>query len=149
MCAMQNDHLIILSSHQKDKTMPNLILEYTDNLEFDPRPFFAKLHDALATEVESIRYKGLKSRAIKLTEYHMAEGHPDYKMVNLTAVLREGRPTAVKEQIAQILIRALREEFGPRREKGEQISLATDMRELINGVAITDNTWPVEGLSKK
>lgn len=127
--------------------MPNLILEYTDNLDFDPQPFFAKLHNTLATQVDSIRMKGLKSRAIKLTEYHMAEGHPAYKMVNLTAVLREGRPQTVKEQIAQILITALREEFGPRREQGEQISLATDMRELLNGVAITDNSWPVEGLS--
>ncbi|MFK7803680.1 MAG: 5-carboxymethyl-2-hydroxymuconate Delta-isomerase [Anaerolineae bacterium] len=127
--------------------MPNLILEYTDNLNFDPTPFFEKLHHTLAAEVESIRYKGLKSRAVKLTEYHMAEGHPDYKMVNITAIIREGRPQAVKEQIAQILIRALREEFGPRRENGEQISLATDMRELLNGIAITDNTWPVEGLS--
>ena len=61
--------------------MPNLILEYTDNLDFDPVPFFEKLHHLLAAEVDSIRYKGLKSRAIKLTEYHMAEGHLDYKMV--------------------------------------------------------------------
>ena len=129
--------------------MPNLILEYTDNLDFDPIPFFEKLHHVLAAEVESIRYKGLKSRALKLTEYHMAEGHPDYKMVCITAVIREGRPKEVKEQIAQILMRMLREEFGPRRAAGEHISLATDMRELINGIAITDNTWPVEGLSNK
>ena len=129
--------------------MPNLILEYTDNLEFNPQPFFEKLHHVLAAEVDSIRYKGLKSRAIKLTEYHMAEGHPDYKMVCITAIIREGRPQEVKEQIAQILIRMLREEFGPRRAAGEQISLATDMRELINGIAITDNTWPVEGLTKQ
>lgn len=128
--------------------MPNLILEYTDNLDFDPVPFFEKLHHALVAEVDSIRYKGLKSRAIKLTEYHMAEGHPDYKMANITAIIREGRPQAVKEQIAQILIRALREEFGERRANGEQISLSTDMRELFNGIAITDNNWPVEGLSK-
>lgn len=127
--------------------MPNLILEYTDNLDFDPIPFFEKLHSVLVAEFDSIRYKGLKSRAVKLTEYHLAEGHPDYKMVQLTAVLREGRPQAVKEQIAQILIQALREEFEPRRAAGEYISLATDMRELFHGIAITDNNWPVEGLS--
>ena len=128
--------------------MPNLILEYTDNLNFDPKPFFEKLHHVLAAEVDSIRYKGLKSRAVKLTEYFMAEGHPDYKMVCLTAVIREGRPKEVKEQIAQILMRSLREEFDSRRNAGEQISLATDMRELLNGVAITDNPWPIDGLSK-
>jgi len=127
--------------------MPNLILEYSDNLNFDPKPFFEKLHHTLVAEVESIRYKGLKSRAVKLTEYHLAEGHPDYKMVNVTAILREGRPQAVKEQIAQILINSLREEFGPRRAAGEHISLATDMREVFNGIAITDNNWPVDGLS--
>ena len=76
----------------------------------------------------------------------MAEGGEEYKMVCLTAVIREGRPRAIKEQIAQVMITALREEFGARREAGELISLATDMRELQNGVAITDNNWPVEGV---
>ncbi len=125
--------------------MPNIILEYTDNLNFDPAPFFEKLHFKLE-QVDSIRWKGLKSRAIKLTEYHMAEGGEEYKMACLTAVIREGRPQAIKEEIAQVLITALRDEFGPRREKGELISLSTDMRELLNGVAITDNNWPVEGV---
>ena len=109
-------------------------------------PFFKKLHFELE-KVESIRWKGLKSRAIKLTEYHMAEGDEAYKMACITAVIREGRPQEIKEQIAQVLITALRDEFGARREAGELISLATDMRELQNGVAITDNNWPVEGVA--
>lgn len=127
--------------------MPNIILEYTDNLDFDPIPFLETLHHDLVEQVDSIRYKGLKSRAIKLTEYHMAEGNPAYKMVNITAVLREGRPQAVKEQVANILMDALKAEFGPRREKGEYINLSTDFRELFHGIALTDNNWPVEGLS--
>ena len=126
--------------------MPNIILEYTDNLNFDPVPFFKKLHFELE-KIDSIRWKGLKSRAIKLTEYHMAEGDEAYKMACLTAVIREGRPQKIKEQIAQTMITALREEFGQRRENGELISLATDMRELQNGIAITDNNWPVDGVA--
>ena len=47
--------------------MPQLTLEYTDNLSFDVQAALAKLHEALAA-TGAIKSNAIKSRAIRLTE---------------------------------------------------------------------------------
>ena len=126
--------------------MPNLILQYTNNVEFDIEAFFRPLHEALVT-TGAIRMKGIKSRCVKLDEFYIADGHPDYKLVHVDIVLREGRSTEVKEQISQIVMAHLKKTFGHYREDG-YISFSTDMKELIHGLALTDNNIPLEGLPR-
>ena len=48
--------------------MPHLTREYTDNIEIDSQSFFARLHDELVA-TGTVNMKGLKSRAIRHTEY--------------------------------------------------------------------------------
>lgn len=121
--------------------MPHLILEYTDNVKFDHNIFFERLHHALV-ETGAVRLKGLKSRAIKLTDYVIADGNPEYRLVHLTMVMREGRPREIKEEIAQILMAHLEETFGHYSE-GAGISISNDMQELQFGIALTSNNIPI------
>lgn len=120
--------------------MPNLILEYTDNVEFEPKSFFRGLHNTLV-ETGAINMKGLKSRAIKLTDYYIADGDQEYKMVHLNILLREGRSRQVREEIAQRAMSHLEATFGHYRERG-YISLSTDMKELEVGLALTHHNIP-------
>ena len=124
--------------------MPHLILEYSDNLSFDSKTFFRELHESLA-EMDSINMKGLKSRAVKLTDYYLADGYEGYKMVHLNVVIREGRPRAVREEIAQRVMAQLEKTFGHHRENG-YINLSTDMKELEVGLALVNHNIPVGGV---
>ena len=121
--------------------MPSLILEYTDNIEFDSRSFFEQLHTSLV-DTGAINLKGLKSRAIQLNDYYIADGNPEYKFVHLNIVLREGRSREVREDIAQRAMALLEATFGHYRDGG-YISLSTDMKELEHGLALTKHNIPI------
>ena len=123
--------------------MPHLILEYTENVEFESRPFFSALHEAIVA-TGAVNMKGLWSRAIKLTDYYIADGNPDYKLVHLRIVLREGRPRGVREQISQQAMAHLEETFGHYRESGH-ITISTDVKELEFGLALTKHNIPIVG----
>ncbi|MEM7798917.1 MAG: hypothetical protein AAF633_07005 [Chloroflexota bacterium] len=120
--------------------MPHLILEYSDNVEFDHKAFFEALHASLV-ETGAINLKGLKSRAVKRSEYYIADGNRDYKFVHLLLVLREGRSREVREDIAQRMMAQLEATFGHYRQSGH-ISLSNDMQELEYGLALTKGNIP-------
>ncbi len=120
--------------------MPHMILEYSENVEFDTQAFFTELHQSLV-ETGAINLKGLKSRAIKLTDYLIADGNPEYKMVHLTMVIREGRSEEIKKEISERAMALLEKTFGHYRENGH-ISLSTDMSELIKGIDLTNHNIP-------
>ncbi|MEM7126849.1 MAG: hypothetical protein AAF702_11015 [Chloroflexota bacterium] len=120
--------------------MPNLILEYSDNVEFDSKSFFRQLHESLV-ETGAFNLKGLKSRAVQVSDYYIADGNPEYKFVHLNIVLREGRSRAVREEIAQRAMVLLEATFGHYREGGH-INLSTDMNELEVGLALTNHNIP-------
>ncbi|MEM9775661.1 MAG: 5-carboxymethyl-2-hydroxymuconate Delta-isomerase [Chloroflexota bacterium] len=126
--------------------MPNLILQHTNNVEFDVEAFFHPLHEALVA-TGAVRMKGIKSRCVRLEQFYIADGHPDYKLVHVDIILREGRSQEVKEQISQIVMEHLKDSFGHYRENG-YISFSTDMKELIHGLALTDNNIPLDGVPR-
>ena len=69
--------------------MPHLVLEYSDNIKFDTQPLLSRLHNALVA-TGAVNLKGLKSRAIKHTEYRIADGDPGYAFVHLNLLIRAG-----------------------------------------------------------
>ena len=120
--------------------MPNLTLEYTDNLEFDVQLLMARLHSKLvATGV--INLKGLKSRAVRHTEYRIADGNPEYAFVHVNLLIREGRPVEVQKDASQRVLEALKETFGERFEHGF-LSLSVDIKEMRGGIALTLHNIP-------
>jgi 5-carboxymethyl-2-hydroxymuconate isomerase len=120
--------------------MPHLTLEYSDNIEVDVQPLLARLHEeVVATGV--INLKGIKSRAIKHTQYRIADGDPDYAFVHVGLLIREGRPIEVQKEATQRVMKVLKETFGHLFEK-RKLSLTVDLKEMRDGIALTDHNIP-------
>lgn len=120
--------------------MPQLTLEYTDNLNFDPQTVLARLHSELVA-TGAINLKGLKSRAVRHTEYRIADGNPDYAFVHINLLIREGRPFEVQQDAAERMLAVLKQEFGDRFEDG-YLSISVDIKEMRNGIAQTFHNIP-------
>jgi len=123
--------------------MPQLTVEYTANLEFDVQDLLARLNTGLAA-TGAINLKGIKGRAIRLTEYRVADGNPDYAFVHVNLFIREGRPIEVQQTLSQIIMKELQVTFKARKENGF-ISLSTNIQEMRDGIALTDHNIPVVG----
>ncbi len=123
--------------------MPQLTLEYTDNLAFDVQSVLAHLHSELVA-TGAINLKGLKSRAIRLTEYRIADGNPGYAFVHVNLLIREGRPVEIQKAAAQRVLDVLKETFGDRFEKSH-LSLSVDIKEMRDGIAQTYHNIPELG----
>lgn len=120
--------------------MPHLTLEYTDNLEFEIQPLLARLHAELAA-TGAINLKGLKSRAVRHSDYRIADGNPEYAFVHVGLLIREGRPVDVQKDAAQRMMNILKETFGHRYEHG-YLSLSVDIKEMREGIAMTLHNIP-------
>jgi 5-carboxymethyl-2-hydroxymuconate isomerase len=120
--------------------MPHLTLEYTDNLDFDIQPLLARLHSELV-DTGAVNLKGLKSRAVRRTEYRIADGNPDYAFVAVSLLIREGRPPEVQREFAQRVMDVLKEMFGDRFVDGH-MSLSVDIKEMREGIALTFHNIP-------
>lgn len=126
--------------------MPHLTLEYTDNLDFDVQPLLTRLHDELVA-TGTVNLKGIKSRAIRHTEYRIADGYEGYAFVHVNLLIREGRPLEIQQEAAQRVMAALKDTFGHRFEN-EYLSLSVDIKEMRQGVALTDHNIPASGVNR-
>jgi 5-carboxymethyl-2-hydroxymuconate isomerase len=124
--------------------MPHLTLEYSDNIEFEVQPLLKRLNNELAA-TGAVNLKGIKSRAVRHTEYRIADGYEGYAFVHLNILMREGRPIETRHKIARRLMTVLEDTFGHHFEN-DYISLSVDMKEMQPGLAITHHNIPAEGM---
>jgi 5-carboxymethyl-2-hydroxymuconate isomerase len=122
--------------------MPHLTLEYSDNIEVDVQPLLARLHEEVVA-TGAINLKGIKSRAIKHTQYRIADGDPDYGFVHVGLLIREGRPIEVQKDATQRVMNVLKETFGHLFEK-RKLSLTVDLKEMRDGIALTEHNIPAK-----
>lgn len=123
--------------------MPHLTLEYTDNIEVDVQPLLARLHEEVVA-TGAINLKGIKSRAIKHTQYRIADGDPEYAFVHVGLLIREGRPIEIQKDATQRVMNVLKETFGYLFEK-RKLSLTVDLKEMRDGIALTEHNIPALG----
>jgi 5-carboxymethyl-2-hydroxymuconate isomerase len=124
--------------------MPHLILEYSDNVEFEAQHLFTRLHNELVA-TGAVNLKGLKSRAIRHTEYQVADGYQGYAFVHLNILLRAGRPLETQQEIAKLAMAVLEETFGHYFDQG-YLSLSVDIKEMAAGLALTNHNIPAGGV---
>jgi len=122
--------------------MPHLTLEYSDNLEFDVQAILARLHAELVG-TGAVNLKGIKSRAIRHTQYRIADGNKDYAFVHVALLIREGRPLEIQQDAAQRVMMVLKDTFRQQSETG-YLSLSVDIQEMRAGVALTSHNIPGE-----
>jgi 5-carboxymethyl-2-hydroxymuconate isomerase len=122
--------------------MPHLTLEYSANIEIDVQPLLARLHEEVVA-TGAINLKGIKSRAIKHTQYRIADGDPEYAFVHVSLLIREGRPIEVQKDATQRVMKVLKETFGHLFEK-RKLSLTVDLKEMRDGIALTEHNIPAK-----
>ena len=125
--------------------MPHLTLEYSDNIEIDVQPLLARLHDELVA-TGAVNLKGLKSRAVRHTDYRIADGDEGYAFVHLNILLREGRPLETQQEVAKQAMGVLEDTFGHYFDQG-YISLSVDIKEMKQGLALTKHNIPAREAS--
>jgi 5-carboxymethyl-2-hydroxymuconate isomerase len=79
--------------------MPHLVIEYTDNIpdQVDFRGLFGELHAALVT-MGDIKQADVKSRAIRLDQWYIADGNPNHALVHVKLYLLAGRDVDYKRR---------------------------------------------------
>jgi len=120
--------------------MPHLTLEYTDNINFEVQPLLARLHSELVA-TGAINLKGIKSRAVRHSQYRIADGDPNYAFVHVSLLIREGRPLEIQKDAAQRVMAVLKETFGYR-FTDSYLSLSVDIKEMREGIALTLHNIP-------
>lgn len=120
--------------------MPHLTLEYTDNLDFEVQSLLARLHEEVAA-TGAINLKGIKSRAVRHTQYRIADGDPQYAYVHVGLLIREGRPVEIQKEASRRVMAVLKDVFGQRFETGH-LSLSVDLKEMREGIALTEHNIP-------
>jgi len=95
--------------------MPHLIYEYTDNLlpDADIAALLRKSNQVLIAQGGVLPIGGIRSRAIRLTEYCVADGTVDDAFVHAVLKMGAGRSDEVKKKIGDDLFAMICEHFAP------------------------------------
>ena len=93
--------------------MPHIVIEYTANLASVARlPILLKtVNEVLIAQGGVFPTGGIRSRAIRLDDYRMADGEADDAFVHVTLKIGAGRSEAVKKQTCDALFEAIKAHF--------------------------------------
>ncbi|WP_161880900.1 5-carboxymethyl-2-hydroxymuconate Delta-isomerase [Deinococcus alpinitundrae] len=92
--------------------MPHLTVEYTDNLA-EPRipELLSNLNAVLIARGDIYPIGGIRARALKLTEYVVADGQHDDAFVHVTLKIGTGRSEEVRQATGDELFAVLTDHF--------------------------------------
>ncbi len=93
--------------------MPHFILEYTDNIKNEANlPFlFEKIHQVLIQRGSHFPIGGIRSRAIELHAYRVADGEEDDAFVHAVFKIGAGRTEEVKKEACEAMFEVLKDHF--------------------------------------
>jgi 5-carboxymethyl-2-hydroxymuconate isomerase len=93
--------------------MSHLVLEYTDNIKAAARipELLRKLNRVMLAQDGVFPPGGIRSRAIELKDYCVADGTADDAFVHATLKIGFGRSEAVKKKLCEELFAAIRDHF--------------------------------------
>lgn len=94
--------------------MPQIIIEYTDNIRADAAipVLLKKINETIIGQPGGIFPPGgTRSRAIELQDYRMADGAEDYAFVHTTFKIGAGRTAEQKKKVCDDLFDVLKTHF--------------------------------------
>ncbi|WP_067935396.1 5-carboxymethyl-2-hydroxymuconate Delta-isomerase [Alicyclobacillus kakegawensis] len=93
--------------------MPHFIVEYTDNIrdDADIAGLLKKVHEVLLAHSDVFPAGGIRSRAIELHQYRVADGSADDAFVHATLKMGGGRPEEVKRKVGDELFAVIKDHF--------------------------------------
>jgi 5-carboxymethyl-2-hydroxymuconate isomerase len=93
--------------------MPHLIVEYTSNIKAEARivELLAKANEVLIAQGGVFPTGAIRSRAIEIQEYRIADGQADYAFVHCNLKIGAGRTESVKKKVCDELFAAIKDHF--------------------------------------
>ena len=93
--------------------MPHFIVEYTDNIkeESNMAKLFEDIHNVLIARDSIFPIGGLRSRAIELNDYRVADGLEDDAFIHAVLKIGAGRSEELKKEICEALFEVMKEHF--------------------------------------
>ncbi|MBS4171770.1 5-carboxymethyl-2-hydroxymuconate Delta-isomerase [Bacillus sp. FJAT-49736] len=93
--------------------MPHFILEYTGNLkpDADIPSLLEKINNVLISYDSIFPIGGIRSRAIELQDYRVADGTEDDAFVHAMLKIGAGRTEEVKRQVCDELFEVIKDHF--------------------------------------
>jgi 5-carboxymethyl-2-hydroxymuconate isomerase len=93
--------------------MPHFVIEYTANLAVEGRlpELLRKANETLAAQGDVFPIGGIRSRAIELEHWFMADGAADYAFVHGTLKIGAGRPADVRRRVGDALFETMKTHF--------------------------------------
>lgn len=93
--------------------MPHIIVEYTDNIaaQADIAGLLKKINEVLISRAPLFPVGGIRSRAIELTDYCVADGAEDDAFVHVTLKIGAGRSEADKKATCEEMFEMIKAHF--------------------------------------
>ncbi|MGI8316926.1 5-carboxymethyl-2-hydroxymuconate Delta-isomerase [Halobacillus mangrovi] len=93
--------------------MPHVIVEYTDNLtpHTDIQSLLKKISKVLVERGDTYPIGGIRVRAHKVIDYHIADGKEDDAFVHTTLKIGKGRSEETKQRTCEELFQVMKEHF--------------------------------------
>ena len=111
--------------------MPHFIVEYTANLERegDLPGLLQKINATMIAQGGVFPIGGIRSRAIRLDCYRMADGEADYAFVHATLKIGAGRDEATRKRAGDALFEVMKSHFAVLYEK-RYLALSMEIAEF-------------------
>lgn len=93
--------------------MPHFIVEYTDNIKDDVNiaKLFEEIHKVLIAKDTVFPIGGIRSRAIEVHDYRIADGAEDDAFVHAVLKIGAGRSEDIKKEVCDALFEVIKEHF--------------------------------------
>ena len=93
--------------------LPHFIVEYTDNIknEANIAKLFEEIHKVLIARDTIFPVGGIRSRAIEVHDYRMADGAEDDAFVHAVLKIGAGRSAEIKKDVGDALFEVMKEHF--------------------------------------
>jgi 5-carboxymethyl-2-hydroxymuconate isomerase len=93
--------------------MPHFIVEYTSNIKAEARipQLLAKVNAILIAQGGVFPTGGIRSRAMELQDYCVADGEADYAFVHCNLKIGAGRTEVQKKKVCDELFEAIKDHF--------------------------------------
>jgi len=114
--------------------MPHLVVEYTANLkdEGEIPALLKKANRVLIDQGSVFPIGGIRSRAIEINDWCIADGEDDYAFVHVTLKIGAGREDAVKRRATDALFEMIKAHFADLFAK-RYLALSMELVEFSEG----------------
>ena len=110
--------------------MPHFIAEYSANIkdDIDFKDFFGKVNTFLGS-TGVFPLGGIRSRAIRMDDYVIADAQHDYAFIHMTLKVGAGRDLETRQQVAKALFALIDVHFQPLKDQ-RLLAVSFEMIEL-------------------